>query len=403
MKLKKVTTVIVVLAASGLLGYKIYDKIQASKNIKQKGAAFAVAIEIVPMERKDIRDLRLFTGSLEPWANYNVAPKVGGYWVKSGNIKMGEPLPLNGFIGKIDDTEYQQAFQQAQANYDVTLAQLAEAQATLELRRREFQRQQELEKITSKAQLETAEYTMKSQEASVQVKAAELKRQAAALEIAQIQLNDTVISNLITDPQSRAFVAEKLVNIGDLVSPNQVILKVVDIGRLNAKISVIEKDYPYLKVGQLAEISTDAYPNKIFYGKIKHIAQNLQSKSRQAEVEVQIDNESLELKPGMYVRVFLEFAKHDNAQVVPRNAIVKQHDKEGIFLLDAPNEQALFVPVQTGIVLDDKVEILKPTNIRQPIITLGNHLLVHNSKVLIPKFSKEQPTSIDSNTVEDQK
>jgi RND family efflux transporter MFP subunit len=384
MKMKKIVGLILLIAILTWLGYRIYAKIEEKKIANKKGTgSFAVAIETTKPERKNIRDMRFFTGSLEAIANYNVASKVGGHWIKQGKIEIGSPLQPNDFIGKVDDIEYKQNYEQAKANYEVTLAELAEANAIFELRKREYQRQKDLGKITSKSSLETAEYSMKSQEATVKVKQAELLRANAALEIAKIQLNDTVISNLITNEASRCFVSEKLVNIGDLVSPNQTILKVADIGKLKAKINIIEKDYPFLTIGQKAELSTDAYPNKSFEGKIENISQTLNKSSRQAVAEILINNESLELKPGMFVRVYLDFGKHDNAQMLPRNALVTQHEKTGIFCVDEVNSTVRFVPVTTGIIVDGQIEILEPANINSQVVTLGNHLLVDGSKVII--------------------
>ncbi|MBR7128030.1 MAG: efflux RND transporter periplasmic adaptor subunit [Lentisphaeria bacterium] len=390
MKTKKIVAVILLLLILGWLGYRIYVKIEEKQSANsKKSSAFALPIETVMPTRQNIRDMRFFTGSLEAIATYNVASKVNGYWVKQGKIEIGSPLKPNDFIGKIDDVEYKQNYEQAKANYEVTIAELAEANAILELRKREYQRQKELGRITSKASLETAEYSMKSQEATVKVKQAEVLRETAELEIAKIQLNDTVITNLITDEASRCFVSEKLVNIGDLVSPNQVVLKVADIGKLKAKINIIEKDYPFLSIGQRAEISTDAYPGKTFIGKIENISQTLNKSSRQATAEIVIENHSLELKPGMFVRVYLDFGKHDNAQMLPRNALVTQHDQSGVFCVDKETETVKFVPVKTGIVINDMVEILEPAEINSQVATLGNHLLVDGAKVLISNANKK--------------
>lgn len=386
MKVKKIVGIIFIIAILSWLGYRIYTKIndQQAAN-KKKSGAFAVAIETVTPIRKNIRDMRFFTGSLEAVATYNVASKVSGHWINQGQIEIGSPLKPNDFIGKIDDVEYKQNYEQAKANYDVTQAELAEANAILELRKREYQRQKELGKITSKSALETAEYAMKSQEATVKVKQAELQRNIAAMEIAKIKLNDTIITNLITNADSHCFVSEKLVNIGDLVSPNQVVLKVTDIGKLKAKINVIERDYPFLSIGQNAEISTDAYPGKVFKGKIVNISQVLNKSSRQATAEIWIDNQSLELKPGMFVRVYLDFGKHDNAQMIPRNALVTQHEQTGVFEVDTEKSTVKFVKVTPGIVVNDQVEILEPAVLDKPLVTLGNHLLVDGSKVTIPE------------------
>ena len=158
-----------------------------------------------------------------------------------------------------------------------------------------------------------------------------------------------------------------------------VVHSIAELDRLYAVIYAIERDYPSLKIGQVARLSTDAYPGEVFEGKISRIAQVLQDNTRQAAVQIEVPNKDLRLKPGMYVRVQMEFAFHPGAQVVPRNAVIKRNDKTGVFKLSARDGKAVFVPVETGIATRAFTEILSPK-----LITLGNHLLTDGVDIRIP-------------------
>ena len=101
-------------------------------------------------------------------------------------------------------------------------------------------------------------------------------------------------------------------------------------------------------------------------------------------MQLEIPNPELKLKPGMFVRVRLEFASKDNAVVIPRNAIVKRDGRQGVFEIDPEKRIAQFVPVELGISSGNRVEILSP-DLKRAVATLGNHLLTDGVPVLIPE------------------
>src|SRR5690606_6374846 len=99
---------------------------------------------------------------------------------------------------------------------------------------------------------------------------------------------------------------------------------VVDLATVRAVVFVTEHDYARLKVGQEAQIMTDAYPERVFHGRVERLAPVFEEASRQARVEVRIDNDDRRLKPGMYVRVGVVLATDEDATIVPAAALVRR-------------------------------------------------------------------------------
>ena len=380
---KAVFWLLPVAALAGLIGYRLMEEEQAEEGNRKRGIA-AVAVEAVRPEIAAIQDRRVFTGPLKPWSLYEVAPKVGGR-LEEIRFDIGDRIRGGELIARIDPTEYQQVVDQNAADLDVARAQLAEAQVMLDLRKSELDRQKNLfeKNVGTLAQLESAQTNFQAQEAATRRNLAEVKRREAILDNAKLKLADCVITaEWCGDAQPR-FVGERYVDQWTLLASNQAILSVAELDRLRAVIHVIERDYPYLRHEQTALLTTDAYPGRTFRGRIVRIAQLLQDNTRQAAVQLEIPNEDLRLKPGMFVRVELEFASKSEAVVVPRNAIVKRDGKEGVFTLDVENARAVFTPVEIGIAAGERVEILSP-KLERPVITLGNHLLTHNVPVIVP-------------------
>jgi len=190
--------------------------------------------------------------------------------------------------------------------------------------------------------------------------------------------------------EHRWVVGERFVDEGAMLGANTAIVSVLDIGAMTAVIHVIEKDYPKVKVGQSAVVTADAFPGKTFSGKIVRLAPLLKETSRQARVEIEIPNPDALLKPGMFVRVQIEFDRHDNATVVPLSALVNRNGRQGVFLADLQEMKARFVPVTLGIVNGGLAEVLNPPLSGQ-IVTLGQHLLEDGTGIIVPGSEHSKP------------
>ena len=168
-----------------------------------------------------------------------------------------------------------------------------------------------------------------------------------------------------------------------MLAPNTPIVSIIDIEKLIAAIHVIGRDYPKIQAGQEAVISTDAFSGQTFTGKVVRIAPILKEKSREARVEIEIPNVQKLLKPGMFVRVHIQFDEHDNATVVPVTALLKRNGNQGVFIADLKEKKARFIPVNVGIVNGIQAEVLNPA-IKGAVVTLGHHLLEDGASIILP-------------------
>jgi RND family efflux transporter MFP subunit len=175
----------------------------------------------------------------------------------------------------------------------------------------------------------------------------------AALKMADVRLSYTKIRVPENNIHGYRVVGERYVDEGAMLSANQPIATILDISKLIGAIYVIERDYPKIKQGFEADITTDAFPGQAFKGKVVRIAPMLKEKSREARIEIEVPNPEKLLKPGMFVRVQIQFDQHENATVVPTGALVKRDGTEGIFLADLGAKKATFVPVTVGIINGD--------------------------------------------------
>ena len=382
---KKGIVILIVLVLLSFLCWKIYQKVYTpEEGTARHRKAFSVPVEIAPIREMTVRDVVFFTGTLFPRSQFIVAPKIAGRLEKL-LVNIGDLVKRNQLIAVLDDDEYVQRVDQARAELEVGKANLEESLSNLDIARREFDRAKTLrqKKIASESDLDSADAQFKAQNAKYKVALAQVIQKKAALKGAQVYLSYTKICAYWENHGNSRIIGERFVDEGSMLAPNTPIVTVLDIGSLTAVIHVIERDYSKVQVGQQAEMTTDAFPGKTFSGKIIRIAPLLKETSRQARVEIEVPNPEGLLKPGMFVRVQIEFSKHDSATVVPLKALTKRNSQQGVFLVDMKDMKAHFIPVTLGIVTDKWAEVVTP-EFTGSVVTLGQHLLEEGSPVILP-------------------
>jgi len=392
--MKKLIITLVVLGVAGLLGWQVYGTV--SQSVSQRGQRGrprdAVAVELAPVRTATVRDVRVFTGTLNPSSQFLVASKAGGR-LERLTVRLGNPVRRGQLIALIDDAEYRQQMLQARAEMAVAAAGVRQCNAKLALAEVELKRLKELhaKNISSKSEVDTAESEFSIAKANLDVAQALQAQKEAAFKAADLRLDDTkVYANWGLDDQEGEgpdkarvrHVGERFVDVGAMLTPNTPILSIVEINSLVAVIHVTERDYPIMKVGQKAAVSTDAFPGRTFPASIALISQVLHEASRQARIELDVPNATLILKPGMFVRVRVEFDRHENATVIPREALARYKEQQGVFVIEEAAAKARFIAVKTGIAEGNLIEVVEPS-LKGSVVTLGHHLLSDGTDVVL--------------------
>lgn len=382
--MKKAAVFLVVLTLSALIGWRIYNHLADAPTAAPRGEKPAVAVLAEAVERKTMRREAEFTGSLVSASRFEVAPKVAGR-LETLRVNIGDTLRRGDLVAVLDNEEYALGVAQARAELEVSRANIAEARSALDVAAREYARIRELrdQRVVSEAELDAAESQYRAAEARHQVSIAQIRQREAALQSAEVRLAYTRIHAAWQDGADERRVAERFVDEGAMLRVNDPVISVVDIRTVIAVVYVIERDFPEIRIGQTAEITTDAWPDARYEGRVIRKAPVLREESRQARVEIEIDNPEELLAPGMFVRARLLIAEHENTVVVPVAALVQRNGIQGVFTVDTDNMTARFVPVRSGITTSTEIEIIEP-EIDGLVITLGHHLLDDQSLIRLP-------------------
>ncbi len=385
---KKILIAIVVILV-GLVIWRLYPLV-FKKNAGFGQRQASVAVEVKPIETGSIRDLGQFSGTLIPRSHFVIAPKVSGK-LKKLYVDIGDPIRNGQIVAQLDDEEYQQQVAQAEADLRVARANLEDVQNSLELARKDLERAETLYKkgILSDAQFDSTRAQFNAQQSRHKVAVAQVSNREAAFETAKVRLSYTKIIATWEKGSNVRYVGERFVDEGALLSVNTPIISVIEIHPIIAVIYATDKEYFRIQAGQSVSVKSSAFPDKTFIGQVARLAPLLKETSRQARVEVEINNEEGLLKPGMFVNAEIEFARRDQIKIVPFSSLVFRGGQQGIFLADLENRKAFFTPVKPGIIEGERAEIAEPTSLSGYVVTLGQHLLQDGMTIILPEANAQ--------------
>ena len=376
--------VAIVLSVGGLVAKRLFE--DRRETGRSKGP-IAVPVEVADVVVGTIVNRRVFSGSLEPTARVQVAPKVSGRIV-SMPVDLSDVVARGSVIATLDDDEARQFVMQSEAELAVAQANHGAAQNRLGTASRELDRTQTLydRGIASESQLDTVRAAQRSQKAAVKVAEASVTRAIAALESARIRLGYTTISVNWEGGDDRRVVAARYAEEGDTVSANEPLVSIIELDPIEAVIFATERDYAELEPGQPVSLTTDAYPSRQWRGAVSRISPVFREGSRQARVEIRIANPDRALKPGMFVRVESILGKDEAATIVPVAALTERKGKTVLFIVDEAQMTTRMVEVETGITEAGRTQVLGDVSGR--VVTLGQQLLSDGSAITIPSSSE---------------
>ena len=394
----KLTLVALLLVAAALVASCGGSK--ANVRTEETGTTTPPAVEVTTAAAI-MRELpRYFeaTGSLAGDQQTDVAPQTSGKVIALG-VDIGTHVKRGQMLVKLDDAELKLRVDQSLAQVEQAKASLRQAEEKIGLRpgqafdpnrvaevgaarvaldlaeknlvraekliesgdvSRSYYDQQRAQRDQLKQQYEAALAQARQNYAAVAVARTNVTNAEAQLALARKNLSYSIIPAPID-----GFVAERTADLGEYVSPQQKVTTIVRINPLRIRIDIPEQSIPEVQVGQSVSVTTSAWPDKSFSGRIARIAPNVSATSRTLTVEAEIENLSGALKPGQFATVRILQPRPVPAVLVPSRAVVTEAGVSRVFVIkDGRAEQRVvqlgqaesdLVEIKTGVAADEQV------------------------------------------------
>jgi len=175
-------------------------------------------------------------------------------------------------------------------------------------------------------------------------------------------------------------VTEKMALNGMYVKPGMALYKIADLSKIWVLVDIYEHELPWIKTGQMAELTLASLPGEVFQGKISYIYPYLNEQSRTATLRIELDNKKGQFKPGMYANVAFS-VKAAEGLLVPESAVLDSGLEQVAFVKKAGGR---FEPrvIKIGLRLNHEVQVLSGLAEGEEVVTHGTFLIDSESKLM---------------------
>jgi cobalt-zinc-cadmium efflux system membrane fusion protein len=178
---------------------------------------------------------------------------------------------------------------------------------------------------------------------------------AAKLELRGSDLNHPTGLVDIEAPVSGVITDQQVTNAAGVQSLGTAPFTVSDLSIVWVVCDVYENDLATVHIGDVAEISLNAYPDRVFKGAVSNIGAVLDPSIRTAKVRIEVQNPGM-MRFGMFVRATFHGQSRQMHTVVPASAVMHLHDRDWVFV-PAPDRKLRRVEVVGGELLPDNVSM----------------------------------------------
>ncbi len=172
------------------------------------------------------------------------------------------------------------------------------------------------------------------------------------------------------DPDKQSFMVDVFAPTSGVVTDQQVAagslvqaystpypFTISDLSKVWIVCDVYENDLATVRLGDNAEIRFNAYPDRMFRGKVSNIGSVLDPTIRTAKVRLEVENPGI-MRLGMFVKATFRGQTMEMHTEVPASAILHMHDRDYVFV-PAPDNKFHRVEVVSGDVLPNNVQEVK--------------------------------------------
>ena len=231
--------------------------------------------------------------------------------------------------------------------------------------------------------------------------------EASLMRLKNWDISDEQIRTLARSGESRrtlsfrspvaGIVTEKKAVQGMRFMPGDALYQVADLSSVWVIADVFEQDIALVRAGAKASVRINAYPDKLFEGKISYVYPTLNAATRTIPVRIELPNPELLLKPAMFAQVELPVSARGAVVTIPVSAVIDSGTRQSVLIELGAGR---FEPrtVRLGARSEQRVEIVEGVREGESVVVAANFLIdaESNLKAAIGGFSTADPKTAKS-------
>jgi membrane fusion protein, multidrug efflux system len=336
----------------GLFGWKFFQISQMVKNIPIPPPPVVAATSV---QRSEWDSYLTGVGSLVAVAGVDVNSEVAGK-VKALHFESGQQVQAGKLLVELDTSTDEAELKGLEAAYQLEQVKFARSQQLID---RHF---------ISKSDFDLNKATLDEAKAVANAKKAVIQKMRIVAPFA-------------------GFVGIRKVSVGQYLAPGDAIVPLQQLQPIYADFTLPEQHLSSLNVNQELTLTVQAFPGKVFDGRITAINSGIDVATRSVKIRATLDNAEKLLRPGMFIEVQLLLNDTKSVLTVPDTAISYNPYGDSVFVIQ-PDKQGFKVQLKqivTGETREGRVEIVKGLNENDRVVSAGQVKLQNGMAVTLDK------------------
>jgi len=288
-----------------------------------------IPVTTEPAIRKTIVQTVSATGKIQPEVEVKISPEVAGE-ITELPVEDGMRVKKGDLLLKIKPDSYKALLEQQEAAISAAKATNLQQKATMMKTEHDFKRAEDLfnKKLISEQEYNAAQASQDVAKNTYESSLHEIERAEAGSSQARDQLSKTTIYSPIDGTVTilNSKLGERLVATGQFAGTE--VMRVANLGHMEARVDVNENDVVNVKLGDKAEIKIDAYGDRRFKGTVYQIGNTgkttgagTQEEVTNFEVKIRIEDHDVELKPALSCTADIQTNEVKDVVAVPMQAV----------------------------------------------------------------------------------
>ena len=315
--------------------------------------ASTIPVRVTSVVRRDIADYLETNGALEAENEVDIVARTTGPIVEL-NVEEGDFVRAGQVLARIDAAEIE-------AQLGIARVNLAEA-----------------ELAWNRAQ-ESYREELISQEAY------DLARSNFDGAAAQIVGTEILLDYTVIRAPFDGLIIERVIRNAEHVSTNARLFRISDFDPLLCPIQLPEKDLPRLKLDQPGYLTVEAYPGLRFPARVLRISPVVDAATGTVKVTLEVQAQG-RLRPGMFASAFVETDVHENAIVVPKQALVLESTSDTVYVAMDDGEGGAVArrrELELGYEESESLEVLSGLSEGEDVVILGQDNLSDQTPISV--------------------
>jgi HlyD family secretion protein len=279
--------------------------------------------------RKTIMQTVSATGKVQPETEVKISPEVAGEIIELP-VEDGKAVMKGDLLVKIKPDSYKALLEQQEAAISAAKATNLQQKATMFMTERDFKRAEDLfnKKLISEQEFNAKQAAYDVAKNTYESSLHEIERAQAGSSQARDQLSKTTVYSPIDGTVTilNSKLGERIVATGQFAGTE--VMRVADLGHMEARVDVNENDVVNVKVGDKTEVKIDAYGDRKFHGTVYQIGNTgkttgagTQEEVTNFEVKIRIQDHEVVLKPALSCTAEIQTNQVKDVVAVPMQAV----------------------------------------------------------------------------------